>query len=72
MVEEKCRGSELTPKHKKFITDFYKFGFVGIMLEWIEHGMKEDYMEVVENMSVMLHGNIVHSIQNFEKTDSFE
>ena len=42
------------------------------MLEWIEHGMKEDYMEVVENMSVMLHGNIVHSIQNFEKTDSFE
>ena len=72
VVEEKCRGSELTPKHKKFITDFYKFGFVGIMLEWIEHGMKEDYMEVVENMSVMLHGNIVHSIQNFEKTDSFE
>ena len=72
VVEEKCRGSELTPKHKKFITDFYKFGFVGIMLEWIEHGMIEEYMEFVENMSVMLHGNIVHSIQNFEKTDSFE
>ncbi len=67
VVEEKCCGRELTAKQKSFITDFYKYGLVGIMLDWIEHGMKEDYEEIVENMGVMLHGNIDHSIGNFEK-----
>lgn len=67
VVEEKCLGTGLTEKQKSVITDFYKYGFVGFMLDWIDHGMKEDYEEIVENMSVMLRGNIVHAIGNFEK-----
>lgn len=67
VVEEKCRGTGLTEKHKDSITDFYKYGFVGTMVDWIDHGMKEDYEEIVENLSVMLNGNIDHSIRNFEK-----
>ncbi len=67
VVEERCRGKGITEEQKDFITDFYKYGFGGIMLDWIDHGMKEDYGEIVENMSVMLHGNIAHSIRNFEK-----
>lgn len=67
VVEEKCRETGLTEKHKDSITDFYKYGFVGTMVDWIDHGMKEDYEEIVENLSVMLNGNIDHSIRNFEK-----
>lgn len=70
VVEEKCRGIEVAAAHKAFIADFYKYGFVGIMLDWIGNGMKEDYEKIVENMGVMLHGNIARSIRNFEKTDS--
>lgn len=69
VVEGKCRGKGLTEKQKDFMTDFYKYAFVGVILDWIDHGMKEDYEEIVENMSIMLHGNIVHSIGNFEKTE---
>ncbi len=36
------------------------------MLDWIGRGMKQDYGEIVEKMSVMLHGNIAQSIHNFE------
>lgn len=70
VVEEKCRGIDLAAQDKAFIADFYKYGFVGIMLDWIGSGMKEDYEEIVKNMGVMLHGNIVRSIENFEKADS--
>lgn len=70
VVEEKCRGIALAVEHKAFIADFYKYGFVGIMLDWIDHGMKADYAEIVENMGVMLHGNIARSIENFEKSDN--
>lgn len=72
VVEGKCRGKGLTEKQKDFMTDFYKYAFVGVILDWIDHGMKEDYEEIVENMSIMLHGNIVHSIGNFEKTEEQE
>ncbi len=65
VVEEKCRGITLAADHKAFIADFYKYGFVGIMLDWIGHGMKADYEEIVENMGIMLHGNIARSIKNF-------
>ena len=68
VVEEKCVGIGLAREDKGFIAEFYKFGFVGIMLEWIEHGMKEDYTEIVRKLSVTLHGNITNSISNFEQT----
>jgi hypothetical protein len=43
---------------------------VGIMLDWIKQGMKEDYSEIVDNMALPLHGSITNSVQNFlSKTD---
>ena len=70
VVEDRCRDVELSAAHKGFIADFYKYGFVGIMLDWIGHGMKEDNEEIVENMGVMLHGNLARSIENFGKADA--
>lgn len=67
VVEEKCVGSILADEEKAFIAEFYKFGFVGVILDWIDRGMKEDYEEIVRKMSITLHGNIAHSICNFEQ-----
>ncbi len=67
VVEEKCQGSDLAGEDKIFIAEFYKYGFVGIMLDWIGHGMKDDYKQIVEKMSIALRGNIAHSIHNFEQ-----
>jgi len=66
VVEEKCRGTALAAKKKHFIADFYKYAFVGIMIDWIDRGMRDDYEEIVEDMGVMLHGTLSHSIKNFE------
>ena len=67
VVEERCAGIELPQEDKAFIAGFYKYGFVGVMLDWIERGMKEDYGVIVEMMSVTLHGSITNSIHNFEQ-----
>lgn len=72
VVEEKCAGADVAEEDKHFIAEFYKYGFVGIMLDWIDHGMKEDYEEIVERMRIALHGNITHSIHNFEKSKKTE
>ena len=52
---------------KSFIADFYKYGFVGIMLDWIDKGMQEDYHKIVMMMGTALDGNIARSIENFKQ-----
>ena len=67
VVEEKSKGLDLTEEDKKFIANFYKYGFVGIMCEWIQAGMKEDIEELVNKMSLTLHNTVTTSIQNFQQ-----
>ena len=67
VVEEQARSTSLTQEQKSFIADFYKYSFVGIMLDWIRQGMKSDYTDIWKNMSITIHGNITNSIQNFTK-----
>lgn len=65
VVEEKSKGVDISEEEKKFIADVYKYSFVGIMLDWIKQGMKADYQEIVEKLSIMMKGNITNSIHNF-------
>ena len=65
VVEEQSKGFSITEEQKTFIADFYKYSFVGIMLDWIKQGMKEDYHEIVHNIIITIHGSIGNSIKNF-------
>lgn len=65
VVEEKSAGMEISEEEKNFIAEFYKYSFVGIMLDWIKHGMKDSYQELTEKMCITLKGNIANSIYNF-------
>ena len=67
VVQEKSKDLDISGEDKKFIANFYKYGFVGIMLEWIQEGMKEDIEELVNQMSLTLHNTVTTSIRNFQK-----
>ena len=65
VIEEKAAGMAVSDEDKKFIADFYKYAFVGIMLEWISGGMKEDPKCIVEHLSILIHGDITRALDNF-------
>lgn len=67
VVEEQAAQTPISEHAKKFIAEFYKYSFVGLMLDWIKHGMKENYEEIVHNICVTMHGTIANSIHNFTK-----
>ena len=69
VVEEKSKGLNITEEDKKFIADFYKYGFVGIMLEWISEGMKENIEDLVRMMDLTLRDTVTTSIHNFQKNN---
>ena len=70
VVEEKSKGLDISEEDKKFIANFYKYGFVGIMFEWIQAGMKEDIEELVNKMNLTLHNTVTTSLHNFQQDNA--
>ena len=68
VVEEQCVGMNVREEDKRFIADFYKFAFVGLMLDWIRGDMREDPNRIVDRLSVLIHGDIRRALEKF-RTD---
>ena len=62
VVEECSQGMNVTVEEKHFIANFYKYGFVGLMLEWIQGDMKADPQRIVEMLGTMIDGDIASAL----------
>ena len=65
VVDEQSRGISVTEADKTFIAEFYKYSFVGILLDWIRQGMTADYHDIVRRISLTMQGNVANSLHNF-------
>ena len=72
VVEEKAEGTSISEEDRRFIADFYKYSFVGLMLDWIKQGMKDDYVDLAHKISITIHGSLTHSIENFSSLSEKE
>jgi len=65
VVEEKAVGLSVSDHDKAFIADFYKYAFVGLMLNWIREGMNEDPKAIIDRLSVLIHGDITRALHKY-------
>lgn len=63
VVEECSQGLNVRKNDKRFIADFYKYGFVGLMLEWIQHDMKQDPKEIVSQLNILIDGDVKRALE---------
>ena len=68
MVEERSEGINVRDEDKQFITEFYMYAFVGVMLDWIKHDMKASPKELSERVGRIMAGNIDSGLDKF-RTD---
>ena len=66
VVEEKSAGMNVRDEDKKFIADFYEYAFVGLMLDWVKHDMKGAPHEIIEELSIVMHGNVTSALERFK------
>lgn len=52
----------------KFIADFYKYALIGMVLDWVANGMKEDISEIIEKLSNLLTGSISMALSKNKDT----
>ena len=65
VIEEKAQGMTVRDEDKEFIADFYKYAFVGLMLDWVKNGMKEDPHKIVKKAEFLLSGSLSVSLEIF-------
>ena len=65
VVEEQVVGLNVRQKDKEFIAHFYKYGFVGLMLDWIRGEMKEDPEVLIERLALLMQGSIASALNRF-------
>ena len=65
VVDEKSAGAPISEAQRAFIADFYKYSFVGVMLEWIRRGMRDDYRALARDVGLTMQGAVDNAIRNF-------
>ena len=67
-VDRSAQGFTVQDSDKQFIIDFYKYGFVGLALEWIRRDMKTDPAIMAERLNTIMQGDLKRALQRF-RTD---
>ncbi|MBS5939695.1 TetR family transcriptional regulator [Clostridium sartagoforme] len=68
VVEEMAKDIPVREKDKCFIANFYKYSFVGLVLNWIKNDMQEDPEEIIKELTMLMQGNILNALENY-RTD---
>ena len=67
IIEEKSKKLNVKEEDKEFIANFYKYGFVGIVQDWIESGMKENPNNIIDKLKSIIDGNFENALENLDK-----
>lgn len=64
VLEEKAQGTIIREEDKRFIVNFYKYGFVGLVIDWIDKDMKEEPHEIINRLNSVIQGSFEHALSN--------
>lgn len=62
-IEKEYKDKKIKDENKKFIANFYKYGFAGIIESWIVAGMKEKPENIIKKLDVMITGNFEEAVK---------
>ena len=64
VVEEEAEGMTVRESDKEFIAHFYKYAFVGLMLDWVQHDMEGEPRELIEELATTIKGTFRQALTN--------
>ena len=62
-IEEQSEDLRISDENKRYVANFFKFGFVGIMLEWIHYGMKEEPAKIAAMTGRIIQGDLRQALE---------
>ena len=65
VVQEEARGLRVRQEDQQFIANLFKYAFVGLMLDWIAHDMRDDEQELVDHLNTVIEGDFRRALERF-------
>ena len=66
VINEEAAGITVRDEDKQFIAQVYSYMFIGLMLDWIKHDMREDPQQIVEKLSKLIKGSVSVALSRFK------
>lgn len=66
VIDEQAKDINVSDEDKKFIANFYKYAFVGIIQDWIEDGMKEEPENIINKLNHIIEGNLEKALEKIK------
>ena len=66
VIDKQAKDINVSDEDKKFIANFYKYAFVGIIQDWIEDGMKEEPENIINKLNHIIEGNLEKALENLK------
>ncbi|GAA0137772.1 TetR/AcrR family transcriptional regulator [Paenibacillus sp. YSY-4.3] len=67
VVDEVSHGMHVAEENKKFLANFYTLAFTGLVIQWMQDGMKEEPAPIVERLSGLMKGNFERALHRYEQ-----
>ena len=67
VVEEESAGLTVRTEDKEFIAHFYKYAFVGLLLDWVANDMSAEPEEMVGELAVTIKGTFRRALENCDR-----
>ena len=67
VVREQAQGLNVPEEDQEFIAHFYKYAFVGLMLDWIRDDMRGDPQAIVSHLGKVVHGSVRAALERLDR-----
>lgn len=67
VVRQEAQGLCVDDQDVHHIVVFYKHAVVGMVLEWLQRGMKDDYQAIIGRMGEIFDGNLRYTLEKISK-----
>ena len=64
-VEQQAEGYNISRQDKKFIAEFYQFGLIGVVLNWLRSDMKQTPEELTEALEPLMKDHFRLAAHNY-------
>ena len=65
VVDAKAEGLDVSEADRASIAHFYKYAFVGLVLDWVQSGMKTEPAQLGQLVNTMMEGSIRSALERF-------
>lgn len=66
VVCEKSKDGHAREEDKEFVSKFYMYAFVQVVLDWVKNDMKDDPVKIVDKVSTIVSGTIEKAVLNIK------